>query len=230
MTLMMWQQRSYSYVQASQSLYKYLLPYLEDDHRSYLPWTPHPSPSSNPGWFPRSYVNYHHHLPPHYSKYLDNSTGSTGAGLGGQDGLGFWSGAGLGSLGTYLLTHQHYQELQQRCYDWENKPFQWHDPVLQGPQASGSFSQQPSCSCNRAGSSNMGATQPILTLSNKWASLLAPFFCVLTSAPCEFNSWWLPDEKNCGPSNIIADVSLTSLFSLHEQLTCHRFTSGSCWL
>ena len=141
-------------------LYKYLLPCLEGDHGSHPPRTPRPGPSSGSGSFPGSYDDYRRRPPPPYSKYPDNPTGSTWAALGGQDGLGFWSGAGLGSLGTYMLTRQRNQEPQQRRYDWENERFQRRDPVPQGPQASGSFSQQQSWSgSNRASSSNMGATR-----------------------------------------------------------------------
>ena len=139
-------------------LYKYLLPCLEGDHRSSTPRTPRPGPSSGSGWFPGSYDDHRRRPPPPYSKYPDNPTESTGAGRRGQDGPGFWSGAALGSLGTYLLTRQRNQEPQQRRYDWENERFQRRDPIPQGPQASGSFSQQQSwSSSNRASSSDIGA-------------------------------------------------------------------------
>jgi len=139
-------------------LYKYLLPCLEGDRRTSTPRTPRPGPSSGSSWFPGSYDDYRRRPPPPYSKFPDNLTESTGAGRRDQDGPGFWSGAALGSLGTYLLTRQRNEEPQQRRYDWENERFQRRDPVPQGPQASGSFSQQQSwSSSNRASSSNIGA-------------------------------------------------------------------------
>jgi len=138
-------------------LYKYLLPCLGDDRSSSTPRTPRHGPSGGSGWFPGSYDDFRRRPPPPYTKYPDKSTESTGEGRGNQDGPGFWSGVGLGSLGTYLLTRQRNQEPQQGRYDWESERFQRHDPVPQGPRASSSFSQQQSWnSSNRASTSNLG--------------------------------------------------------------------------
>lgn len=141
-------------------LYKNLLPCLEGDRRSSPPRTPRPGPSSGfgSGWFPGSHDDYRRRPPPPYSKFPDNPTESTGSGRRDRDGLGFWSGAALGSVGTYLLTRQRNQEPQPRRYDWENERFQRRDPVPQEPRASGSFSQRQSWSgSGRASSSNIGA-------------------------------------------------------------------------
>jgi hypothetical protein len=139
-------------------LYKYLTPCVEGDRRSSLPRTPRSGPSGGSGWFPGTYDDYRRRPPPPYTKYPDNPTDSTRAGRGGQDGPGFWSGVGVGSLGTYLLTRQRNQEPQQRRYDWENERFQRTDTVPQGSRASSSFPQQQSwSSSNRASSSNLGS-------------------------------------------------------------------------
>jgi hypothetical protein len=134
-------------------LYKFLLPCFESGRRASLP-RPRPSPGS--GWFSGIYDDYRRPPPP-YSKYPDNSTGSTSQVRGDQDRFGFWSGAALGGLGTYLLTRQRNPGPQPRRYDWENERYvPRRDPDHQAPRTSGAFSPQQSWSDSRAGSSNLG--------------------------------------------------------------------------
>jgi len=139
------------------ALYKFLLPCFENG-RGASPPRSRPSPGS--GWFSGIYDDYRRPPPP-YSKYPNNSSGSgsgsTSQARGEQDRFGFWSGAALGGLGTYLLTRERNPGPQARRYDWENIPRR--DPDHQAPRASGAFSPQPSWSDNRAGPSNLGPTR-----------------------------------------------------------------------
>ena len=137
-------------------LYKFLLPCYEDNRRGSTPRTPRPGPSSGSGWFPGSH-NDRRPPPPPYSKFPDNTTESPGPVREGQGRLGFWGGAALGSLGTYLLTRQRNQEPQQRRYDWESERYFPRDPDTHGSRASGPSSRQPSWSSNTASSSNLGS-------------------------------------------------------------------------
>ncbi|KAH9999175.1 hypothetical protein BJV74DRAFT_174422 [Russula compacta] len=143
-------------------LYKCLLSCFEDCQRAPPPRrTPRSGPSTGSGSFPRGHDDYRRPPPP-YSKYPEDttmdSTGATSQGRGDQGRLGFWSGAALGGLGTYLLTRQRNSEPQPRRYDWENERYSpRRDPDHQAPRPSGAFSrQQQSWSNNREGSSNLG--------------------------------------------------------------------------
>jgi hypothetical protein len=136
-------------------LYKFLLPCMEEDRRV-TPRTPRSGPSSGPDWFPGGHHD-HRRPPPPYSKFPDNVTEPTGAARGDQDRLGFWSGAALGSLGTYVFTRSRSQEQQNRRYDWENDRISRRGPEPQGSPASGTFSRQQSRSNSDAGSSNVGS-------------------------------------------------------------------------
>ena len=135
-------------------LYKSLRPCFEGRNRVWPPRPPRPGPSSNYGWFPRGHDDPRRPPPPPYSKYPTSTDSSTGSpAQDNQDRFGFWSGAALGGLGTYLLTRQRAPESQQpRRYDWEeDRYFARSDP---GPvhRTSGSSSrQQP------LGSSNLGS-------------------------------------------------------------------------
>jgi len=137
-------------------LYKFLLSCYADNRRGSTPRTPRPGPSSGSGWFPGSH-NDRRPPPPPYSKFPDNTTESPGPVREGQGRLGFWGGAALGSLGTYLLTRQRNQEPQQRRYDWESERYFPRDPDTHGSRASGASSRQPSWSSNTASSSNLGS-------------------------------------------------------------------------
>ncbi|KAF8501487.1 hypothetical protein F5888DRAFT_1793011 [Russula emetica] len=135
-------------------LYKFLLPCFQNGRRA-----------SPPRWFSRSfYDDFRRPPPPPYSKYPDNNnTGTTGS-RGDQDRFGFWSGAALGGLGTYLLSRQRNSGTsgsEPRRYDWENDRFRdfssRRDPDYQAPRPSGAFSSQQSWSNSRAGPSNLGS-------------------------------------------------------------------------
>jgi hypothetical protein len=134
-------------------LYKFLLPCIEGDSRGPPPRTPRSGPSSGPGWFPGSRPDYRRPPPPN-SKYPDNVTEATGTARGNQDRFGFWTGAALGSLGTYVFTRSRDQESQNRRYDWETERLSRRDPEPQGSRASGAFSPQQSGNNNGAGSSS----------------------------------------------------------------------------
>ena len=134
-------------------VYKFFLPCFETGRRASPPRS-RPSPGS--GWFSGSHNDYRRPPPPPYTKYPDNnSTRSPSQAQGDQDRFGFWSGAALGGLGTYLLTRQRNPEPQPRRYDWEDvRPFPRREPDYPAPRASGSFSPQRSWSNSRAGSSS----------------------------------------------------------------------------
>ncbi|KAI0270323.1 hypothetical protein BGY98DRAFT_1010348 [Russula aff. rugulosa BPL654] len=117
---------------------------------------------SGPSWFSRSFYDGFRRPPPPYSKYPDNNvgTGSTSQVRGDQDRFGFWSGAALGGLGTYLMTRQRNSGSEPRRYDWENDRFRDYsrrDPDPQAPRPSAAFSSQQSWSNGRAGPSNPGS-------------------------------------------------------------------------
>ncbi|KAH9034415.1 hypothetical protein EDB84DRAFT_1486957 [Lactarius hengduanensis] len=133
-------------------LYSLLRPCFEGRHRVSPPRAPRPDPSSNLGWF--RWGQDHPRRPPPPPPY-SNATGSQVRGD--QDRFGFWSGAALGGLGTYLLTRQRESaQPQPRRYDWENeRHFARPDPVPV-PRASGSSSRQQSWE-SREGPSNLGS-------------------------------------------------------------------------
>jgi len=137
-------------------LYKLLRPCFEGHNRVRFPRTPRPGPSSNSGWFPSGWGHDDPRRPPPppYSKFPSSTDSATGSGTrGDQDRFGFWSGAALGGLGTYLLTRQRESEPRARRYDWEDeRPFARPDPGPV-PRASGSLRQQPL----GQGSSNLGS-------------------------------------------------------------------------
>lgn len=147
-------------------VYKFLLPCFETGRRASPPRSRPPPGSgsgSGSGWFSGSSHDDFRRPPPPYSKYSDNNTGtgSTSQVRGDQDRFGFWSGAALGGLGTYLLARQRNSGSEPRRYDWENDRFRdvsRRDPDHQAPRASGAFSSpQQSWSDNRAGPSNLGS-------------------------------------------------------------------------
>jgi hypothetical protein len=149
-------------------VYKFLLPCFEIGRRASPPHSRRPPGSgsgSGSGWFSRSFYDDFRRRPPPppYSKFPDNNTetGSTSQVRGDQDRYGFWSGAALGGLGTYLLTRQRDSGSEPRRYDWENdrfRDFSRRDPDPQAPRASGaSSSSQQSWSNSGAGPSNLGS-------------------------------------------------------------------------
>ncbi|KAI0249807.1 hypothetical protein BJV78DRAFT_1223596 [Lactifluus subvellereus] len=147
-------------------LYKLLRPCFGQFHRITPSRSPRPRPSSNFSWFPGGHDD-DRRPPPPYSKYphsTDNATGSAGTSQvrDGEGHLGFWSGAALGGLGTYLLTRQRNPEPQPRPYDWESeRHFPRNSPGYQAQRASGTPSRnQPSSNLwdNRGeGSSSLGS-------------------------------------------------------------------------
>jgi len=88
------------------------------------PSSPRSSPSnpdSGHGWFPGDHRDNHGNPPPPYTKHQSDATGSSRDSPGG---LGFWSGAALGGLGTYLLNRRQdtgANERRPRQYDWERE-------------------------------------------------------------------------------------------------------------
>jgi len=140
-------------------LYKLLRPCFEGRNRVLLPRTPRPGPSSTSGWFPRGHDDPRRPPPPPYSKFpssTDNTTGSQARGDQGR--FGFWSGAALGGLGTYLLTRQREPEPRPRRYDWEDFARPDPGPVPRASEPS-SRQQQPLGRPweSRQGSSNLGS-------------------------------------------------------------------------
>lgn len=118
-----------------------------------------PEPGSGSGgWFPGSFHDdFRPPPPPPYSRYPDKNagTGSSSQVRGDQDRFGFWSGAALGGLGTYLWTRQRNSGSEARRYDWENDRFSRRDPDPQAPRANGA--QQSWSSNSGAGPSNLGS-------------------------------------------------------------------------
>ncbi|KAH9972763.1 hypothetical protein BGW80DRAFT_1172618 [Lactifluus volemus] len=102
-------------------LYKFLGPCFNERPRSAPPRIPRPPPSSSFGWFPGGHDDRRPGPPPPYSKHppSTNNTAGPSESSGTRDGPGFWSGAALGSLGTYLFTRQRNPDPQPRPYDWE---------------------------------------------------------------------------------------------------------------
>jgi len=142
-------------------LYKLLRPCFEGRNRVSPPRTPRPRPSSNPGWFPWGHDEPRRPPPPPYSKFPPSTDSATGSGTrGDQDRFGFWSGAALGGLGTYLLTRQREPESRPRRYDWEDeRPIARPNPGAV-PRASGSSPRQQPLGRlweSRDGSSNLGS-------------------------------------------------------------------------
>jgi len=91
-----------------------------------------PGGGSSPGWFsgnggPNSPAD----PPPPYSKYA--STSSPNARSDGWQ-PGFWTGAALGGLGTYLFGRTQRERLRPSTYDWE------HDRLLRPSPAVGGYS------------------------------------------------------------------------------------------
>ncbi|KAI9450151.1 hypothetical protein BJY52DRAFT_1206203 [Lactarius psammicola] len=130
-------------------LYKLLRPCFDGRsiHRVLPPRAPRPRPSSDQGWFPWGHDNppSHRPPPPPYSKFPPSTSSATGSQVrGDQDRFGFWSGAALGGLGTYLLTRQRQREPepQPRRYDWENERYFSRPDPGPAPRASGSSSRQ----------------------------------------------------------------------------------------
>ena len=124
-------------------LYKFLRPCFEGRNRVWPPQPPRPGPSSNYGWFPRGHDDPRRPPPPPYSKYPTSTDSSTGSpAQDNQDRFGFWSGAALGGLGTYLLTRQRAAEPQPRRYDWEEDRYFARPDSGSMPRSSGSSSRQ----------------------------------------------------------------------------------------
>src|SRR6266404_8602458 len=147
-------------------LYKLLQPCFRGRDGISPPQPPRPGPSSNHGWFPWRHDDSHRPPPPPYSKFppsTNNATGSSGTSQrGDQDRLGFWSGAALGGLGTYLLTRQREPEPRPRPYDWENDRYFARPDPAPVPRASGSSSRQQPLGRvweSREGPSNLGPTR-----------------------------------------------------------------------
>jgi len=142
-------------------LYKFLRPCFEGRNRVRPPpRAPRPGPSSNQGWFPWGYDEPRRPPPPPYSKFPP-STDSANA-TGNQDGFGFWSGAALGGLGTYLLTRQRAPEPQARRYDWEEERYFARPEPGPMPRTSSSSSRQQPLGRSwesREGPSNLGPTR-----------------------------------------------------------------------
>jgi len=105
-------------------LYSFLKSCLGDSSRTrtnrppFRP-SPRPGPSSGSGSFP----GHHTDTPPPYTKYANQPSNPTNPTNGEGWRPGFWTGAALGGLGTYLFnqgTHQQPHE-EQRRYDWEQE-------------------------------------------------------------------------------------------------------------
>jgi hypothetical protein len=143
-------------------LYKFILPCLENGRMASPPRS-RPPPGSGSGWFSGNSYDDSRRPPPPYTKRPDNNTGATGSTpqvRGDQERFGFWSGAAVGGLGTYLLTRQRNSGSEPRRYDWENdrlRDVSRRDPDPQAPRASGAYSSQQSWSDGRAGPSNVGS-------------------------------------------------------------------------
>lgn len=146
-------------------LYKFLRPCFEGRNSIWPPppRPPRPGPSSNQGWFPQGHDDRRRPPPPPYSKYPTSSDSSTGSpAQGDQDRFGFWSGAALGGLGTYLMTRQRAPEPQPRRYDWEEERYSARPDSGPVPRTSGSSPRQqpPGRSWeSREGPSNLGPTR-----------------------------------------------------------------------
>ena len=142
-------------------LYKLLRPCFEGRNRVLLPRTPRPGPSSNSGWFPWGHDDPRRPPPPPYSKFSSNTDSTTGSqARGDQNRFGFWSGAALGGLGTYLLTRQREPEPRPRRYDWEDERYFARPDPGPAPRASGPSSRQQPLSRpweSREGSSSLGS-------------------------------------------------------------------------
>jgi hypothetical protein len=132
-------------------LYKLLRPCFDSGEyrRPAPPRMPRSRPSTNfPGY------DDDRPPPPPYSKYpsnTDNASGSsrTSQTRDDQDRLGFWSGAALGGLGTYLLTRQRNSESQPRPYDWESERYFPRQRPGYQMQPAPSSSRHPSSSSQR---------------------------------------------------------------------------------
>lgn len=79
-----------------------------------------PGPGPGSGWFPGTYRTDRPDgadAPPPYSKYAPN------AGSAQQPGWrpGFWTGAALGGLGTYLMSDRRQAPPSTTAYDWERQ-------------------------------------------------------------------------------------------------------------
>ena len=146
-------------------LYKLLRPCFEGRNTFSPPRTPRPrprpGPSSNPGWFPWGHDDPRHPPPPPYSKFPSSTDSAAGSqARGDQDRFGFWTGAALGGLGTYLLTRQREPEPRPRRYDWEDERHFARPEPGPIPRTSGSSSRQQPVGRlweNSEGSSNLGS-------------------------------------------------------------------------
>ena len=139
-------------------LYHFLRPCFEGRNRVRPPRAPRPGPSSNQSWFPWGNDDPRRPPPPPYSKYPSSTDSATGSQTrGDQNRFGFWSGAALGGLGTYLMTRprERAPEPQPRRYDWEEeRHFARPDPGPSSrPQPLGRSWE------SREGSSNLGPTR-----------------------------------------------------------------------
>jgi len=145
-------------------LYKFLRPCFEGRNTVRPPRAPRPGPSSNQGWFPWGYDDPRRRPPPPpYSKYPPSTDSATGSQAGNnQDRFGFWSGAALGGLGTYLLTRQRERapEPQPRRYDWEEERYSARTDPGPVPRTSGSSPRQQPLGRSwesREGTSSLGS-------------------------------------------------------------------------
>lgn len=124
-------------------------------------------PGSGPGsgWFGSGgsggfFNSDAHDAPPPYSKYPTGSTPGVGPAAGGGFNPGFWTGAALGGLGTYLFNRNQRERVytQPAAYDWEHDRLYRASPSA--PFGTGSsFGRRPAFSSDDRGegSSNLGS-------------------------------------------------------------------------
>ncbi|KZT06139.1 DUF1183-domain-containing protein [Laetiporus sulphureus 93-53] len=107
------------------------------------------------GWFSGNNPPDHRDPPPPYTKHASSSSSATGAQNAGIQ-PGFWTGAALGGLGTYLFNRSQRDSQRDRprpvLYDWEDRVNVPIQPIYRPPQSSRSRSDD-----RGEGSSNLGS-------------------------------------------------------------------------
>jgi len=102
-------------------LYKLVQSCLNSPLSSSRPTARRPGTSPRGGYTPPGgYPGGGTDAPPPYTAYPKTTPGTSSSTQGGSD-SGFWTGAALGGLGTYLLTRPRPQE--PRAYDWERERY-----------------------------------------------------------------------------------------------------------
>lgn len=125
-------------------------------------------PGSGPGsgWFGSGgsggfFNSDPHDAPPPYSKYPTGSTPGVGSSAGGGFNPGFWTGAALGGLGTYLFNRNQRERVYPRpaAYDWEHDRLFRPTPPAPFGTGSSSFGRRSAFSSDDRGEgpSNLGS-------------------------------------------------------------------------